>query len=151
MPTAPSGARTVGTINGQPRVSRGTAAAPMQRRALVVDDSRMVRRASRSILEEFGYTVAEAEDGAEALARIEASGMPNLIMLDWNMPNMSGIETLRALRAKYGDAVGKVMFCTTNTDAIDIHKGIDAGAAEWIVKPFDKPSMQAKLEKIGAI
>ncbi|MCB2084366.1 MAG: response regulator [Sphingomonadaceae bacterium] len=111
----------------------------------------MVRRASRAILEEFGYEVTEAEDGAEALARVKASGMPDLITLDWNMPNMSGIETLKALRAEYGDAVPRVMFCTTNTDAIDIHKGIDAGATEWIVKPFDKASMQAKLEKIGAI
>jgi two-component system chemotaxis response regulator CheY len=141
----------MGTINEQPQLARAAPDVPRQRRALVVDDSRMVRRASRAILEEFGYAVTEAEDGAEALARIKAGGMPDLITLDWNMPNMSGIETLRALRAQYGDAVGKVMFCTTNTDAIDIHKGIDAGATEWIVKPFDKPSMQAKLEKIGAI
>ncbi|MCR2834093.1 response regulator [Qipengyuania sp. RS5-5] len=138
-------------MNEQPQDARTASAAPTRRRALVVDDSRMVRRASRSILEEFGFAVTEAEDGAEALARIKAGGMPDLITLDWNMPNMSGIETLRALRAQYGDALGKVMFCTTNTDAIDIHKGIDAGATEWIVKPFDKPSMRAKLEKIGAI
>lgn len=121
------------------------------RRALIVDDSRMVRRASRAILQEFGYEVTEAEDGQEALARVKADGMPDLITLDWNMPNMSGIETLKALRELYGDAVPRVMFCTTNSDAIDIHKGIDAGATEWIVKPFDKASMQAKLEKIGAI
>ncbi len=111
----------------------------------------MVRRLSREILEGFGYQVTEAEDGTEALARVKANGLPDLITLDWNMPNMSGIETLKALRELVGDKLPKVMFCTTNTDAIDIHKGIDAGATEWIVKPFDKASMQAKLEKIGAI
>ncbi|WP_255416965.1 response regulator [Erythrobacter sp. HKB08] len=138
-------------MNEQVAAPRAEPVAPRQRRALIVDDSRMVRRLSREILEGFGYQVTEAEDGTEALARVKANGLPDLITLDWNMPNMSGIETLKALRELVGDKLPKVMFCTTNTDAIDIHKGIDAGATEWIVKPFDKASMQAKLEKIGAI
>ena len=111
----------------------------------------MVRRLSREILQSHSFEVSEAEDGEEALARIASDGMPDLITLDWNMPVMSGLDTLKALREKFGDTVPKVMFCTTNTEVTDIHKGIEAGASEWIVKPFDQASLTAKLAKIGII
>ncbi|MEW4448219.1 response regulator [Qipengyuania sp. JC766] len=125
--------------------------APGARRALIVDDSRMVRRISRGLLEGCGYTVTEAENGTEAIARVRADGMPQLVMLDWNMPEMNGLETLKALRENAGDAMPRVLFCTTNSDSLDIHKGIEAGAQEWMVKPFDKAALEAKLERIGAI
>ncbi len=117
---------------------------------MVVDDSRMVRRIAREILTGLGYSVVEAEHGGEALDRVRAHGLPDLILLDWNMPVMSGLETLKELR-KVMPELPTVMFCTTNSDAVDIHAGIDAGATDWIVKPFDADAMQAKLEKIGAL
>ncbi len=117
---------------------------------MVVDDSRMVRRIAREILTGLGYNVVEAEHGGEALERVRAHGLPDLILLDWNMPVMSGLQTLKELR-KAVPALPQVMFCTTNSDAVDIHAGIEAGATDWIVKPFDADAMQAKLEKIGAL
>lgn len=118
---------------------------------MIVDDSRMIRGLSRSIISGFGYDVTEAENGQEALARIKADGMPDLIMIDWNMPVMTGLECVRALKEIATDKWPRIVFCTTNTDATDIHKGIEAGATDWVVKPFDKAALQAKLEKIGAI
>lgn len=125
-------------------------ARPRQRRCLLVDDSRMIRKIARGILEGVGYDVAEAENGAEALAKCQAA-MPDLILLDWHMPVMSGLEFITALRAMGGPVRPKVMFCTTNSDSLDIHKGIDAGADEYIIKPFDQAGLHAKLQRIGEI
>ncbi|MBD3729966.1 MAG: response regulator [Sphingomonadales bacterium] len=118
---------------------------------MIVDDSRMIRSLSRQIIGGFGYQISEAENGEEALARIKAEGMPDLIMIDWNMPVMTGLQCVKALREIAGETWPKIVFCTTNSDATDIHKGIEAGASDWVLKPFDKPALQAKLEKIGAI
>ncbi len=82
---------------------------------MVVDDSRMVRRIAREILTGLGYSVVEAEHGAEALDRVRAHGLPDLILLDWNMPVMSGLQTLKELR-KAVPELPKVMFCTTNSE-----------------------------------
>lgn len=125
-------------------------ARPRQRRCLLVDDSRMIRKIARGILEGVGYTVDEAENGAEALAKCRAA-MPGLILLDWHMPVMSGLEFVTALRAMGGPVRPKVMFCTTNSDSLDIHKGIDAGADEYIIKPFDQAGLHAKLQRLGEI
>lgn len=147
-----SGARTVGTINERADIAAAVAPkAPVVRRCLIVDDSRMIRRISREIIASHGYEVAEAEDGEEAIARIKASGMPDLILIDWDMPNMTGIECVRALREIEADRWPKIMFCTTNSAQEAVQMGMDAGASGWVVKPFDKPAMEAKLEQIGAI
>ncbi|AZI37053.1 response regulator [Caenibius tardaugens] len=119
------------------------------RQCLVVDDSRMIRKVSRSILETLRYEVTEAENGEEALAKCKAA-MPDLIMLDWNMPVMSGLEFVTTLRGLDGGTQPKVVFCTTNRDEQAIHKGIEAGADEYVLKPFDHQSLQAKLQRIGA-
>lgn len=76
--------------------------------------------------------------------------MPDLIMLDWNMPVMGGMEFVTSLRSMQGDMRPKVVFCTTNSDAADIRKGIEAGADEYVIKPFDQATLQAKLQRIGA-
>jgi len=120
----------------------------LARRCLVVDDSRMIRKVARRIVEDLGFEAAEAENGEEALARCKAA-MPDLILLDWNMPVMSGMEFITRLRALPAERAPRVVFCTSNSDAADIHQGIDAGADEYVIKPFDEATLQEKLRNIG--
>ncbi|MCJ2179676.1 response regulator [Novosphingobium album (ex Hu et al. 2023)] len=119
------------------------------RRCLLIDDSRVIRKLARRILEGLGYTVTEAENGEEALAKCRAA-MPDLIIVDWNMPVMGGMEFVTSLRCMQGDRRPKIMFCTTNSDTADIRKGIEAGADEYVIKPFDQQTLHAKLQRIGA-
>jgi two-component system chemotaxis response regulator CheY len=125
-------------------------APPRARQCLIVDDSRVVRKVSRSIVEKHGYQVIEAENGAEALERCRAA-MPDLVLLDWDMPVMTGLEFIKALRAIESALQPKAMFCTSKSGAHDIHLGISAGADEYITKPFDEATMTAKLLSLGAI
>jgi two-component system chemotaxis response regulator CheY len=118
------------------------------RSCLVVDDSKVVRMVARKILEELGFAVTEAADGQQALEAC-LNEMPEVILLDWNMPVMNGIEFLRALRAGDGGDVPKVMFCTTENDLAHIQEAISAGANEYIMKPFDSDIVQSKLSQIG--
>jgi two-component system, chemotaxis family, chemotaxis protein CheY len=128
---------------------RSIAPAPLPRTCLIVDDSRVVRKVSRPMIESLGYTVIEAENGQEALARCKAD-MPGLVMLDWDMPIMTGIEFVTQLRALNAAHRPKVVFCTSRSQTQDIFKGIDAGADEYVIKPFTQASLKAKLELIGA-
>lgn len=135
-----------------PAPAPAAAAAPVAtgaRRCLIVDDSRVMRSFSRRVVEGLGFTVAEAENGQEALARCDVS-MPDLVLLDWNMPVMSGIEFIAALRAKPAGGEPKVVFCTTENDPAVVGRGIAAGADGFVTKPFDPPTLQAKLQRIGA-
>jgi len=103
---------------------------------------------ARKILEELDFKVSEAADGQLALQACLAS-MPEVILLDWNMPVMNGIEFLRALRASKGGDAPKVVFCTTENDMAHIKEAISAGANEYIMKPFDSDIIQSKLSQIG--
>ena len=127
-----------------------TDADPSLRTCLVVDDSRVVRRLARRMIEATGYAVREAEDGALALAACRAS-MPDAILLDWNMPVMNGIEFLRALRAESGPDNPVVLFCTTENDIGFIEQAIEAGAQEFIMKPFDETVLRGKFEQVGLL
>ena len=117
---------------------------PRVRHCLVVDDSRVIRKVARRIIEDMGFDVAEAGDGVEALAWCRGS-MPDVILLDWNMPAMSGIEFLRELRREPGGDTPKVVFCTVETSLERIREAVEAGAAEYIMKPFDSDIMQSKF------
>jgi two-component system chemotaxis response regulator CheY len=117
---------------------------------LVVDDSRVIRKVSRHLLEGMGFAVAEAGDGSEALERC-AEAMPDVILLDWNMPVMSGIEFIRELRQREDGATPKVVFCTTENDVVHIRSAIEAGANEYVMKPFDRETLQVKLQLVGAV
>ena len=75
--------------------------------------------------------------------------MPDLILLDWNMPVMSGIEFIVALRRQDGGNQPKVVFCTTENDVAHIREAIEAGADEYVMKPFDHDTLQMKLQLIG--
>lgn len=115
---------------------------------LIVDDSRVIRKVSSKIALSLGYVPVEAQDGHEALARCKQS-MPDLVLTDWNMPEMDGIEFVTKLRAIPTPKEPVVVFCTSNGEAKDIHDGIAAGADDYIVKPFDEAALKAKLEKLG--
>jgi two-component system chemotaxis response regulator CheY len=115
---------------------------------LVVDDSRVVRKVARKILEELKFDISEAEDGAIALTACRGH-MPDAILLDWNMPNMSGIEFLRALRQEAGGDKPVVVFCTTENDIGFITQAMEAGANEYIMKPFDREIIEAKFSEAG--
>jgi two-component system chemotaxis response regulator CheY len=118
------------------------------RTCLVVDDSRVIRMGARRILEEIGYEIAEAADGMEALAWCRAA-MPDAILLDWNMPVMSGIEFLRRLRSEPGGDAPIVVFCTVENDLAHIEEALEAGANEYIMKPFDGDIIAAKFSEAG--
>ncbi len=115
---------------------------------LVVDDSKVIRKVARHILETLNFSVDEAEDGREALSRCEER-MPDVILLDWNMPVMSGMEFLRALRGTEREAQPKVVFCTTENDIGHIRAAIAAGADEYVMKPFDRETLHSKLQIVG--
>ena len=120
------------------------------KQCLIVDDSRVIRKVARRILEELKFGIDEAEDGAEAL-EICRRQMPDAILLDWNMPNMSGIEFLRVLRREPSGGKPIVVFCTTENDVAHITEAIGAGANEYIMKPFDKDIVTAKFQEVGLI
>ena len=118
------------------------------RTCLVVDDSRVIRKVARRILEDIGYEIAEAADGMEALAWCRAA-MPDAVLLDWNMPVMTGIEFLRKLRTEPGGDTPVVVFCTVESDVAHIEEALEAGADEYIMKPFDGDIIEAKFAEAG--
>lgn len=118
---------------------------------LVVDDSKVIRTVARRILEKLNFEIEEAEDGKEALEACRRR-MPDAILLDWNMPVMSGIEFLRELRTKLdGGGTPVVVFCTTENDMEHIKEAIGAGANEYIMKPFDSDILETKLAQTGLL
>jgi CheY-like chemotaxis protein len=118
------------------------------RTCLIVDDSRVIRKVAAKIASSLGYVPVEAQDGHEALARCKQS-MPDLVLTDWNMPEMDGIAFVTKLRSIPTPKEPVVVFCTSNGEAKDIHDGIAAGADDYIVKPFDEAALRAKLEKLA--
>ncbi|MCZ6606299.1 MAG: response regulator [Alphaproteobacteria bacterium] len=117
---------------------------------LIVDDSKVIRMVARKILEELEFETDEAADGKLALAGCQRK-MPDVILLDWIMPVMDGINFLRELRNLPGGDTPKVIFCTTENDIESIQKAIDAGANEYIMKPFDSEIIQAKFAQVGLL
>jgi len=120
------------------------------KKCLIVDDSRVVRKIIRKILEGFGFDCDEAEDGKVAYDACMIS-MPDIIFLDWNMPVMSGIEFLKALRAEPTGGTPKVVLCTTENEFSFIQGALAAGANEYIMKPFDSDIVEGKLKQIGEL
>ena len=117
---------------------------------LVVDDSSVVRKIARSILESMDFHITEAEDGEQALESCRET-MPDAVLLDWNMPVMDGYEFLGNLRRMPGGDAPKVVFCTTENDMDHISRALHAGANEYIMKPFDKDIVEAKFQEVGLI
>lgn len=121
-----------------------------QRTCLVVDDSLVVRKAARRIIEGFGFAVREAKDGQEALAACRES-LPDGVLLDWNMPVMDGIAFLRAARAEFGAEHPRIVLCTTESEFARIVEALDAGAQEYVMKPFDAEIIRDKFTQAGLL
>jgi len=117
---------------------------------LIVDDSSVIRKVARLILEGLDFKISEAEDGEEALVACRAE-MPDAILLDWNMPKVDGYEFLRMLRRLPQGDRPKVVFCTTENDVAHIARALHAGANEYIMKPFDREIVEAKFQEVGLL
>jgi two-component system, chemotaxis family, chemotaxis protein CheY len=117
---------------------------------LIVDDSLEIRRAARTILEDLRFEISEAGNGLEALERCRRR-MPDAVLLDGVMPVMDGMEFLLALRSEKGGGSPKVIYCTTLGDAAHIVRAIDAGANEYLMKPFDRGVIEGKFQEVGLI
>jgi two-component system, chemotaxis family, chemotaxis protein CheY len=117
---------------------------------LIVDDSKVIRMVAKKILQELDFETNEAEDGQIALDSCKQQ-MPDAVLLDWNMPVMSGIEYLRELRKLPGGEAPIVVFCTTENDVNHIQEAMEAGANEYIMKPFDSEIIHAKFSQVGLL
>ena len=117
--------------------------------ALLVDDSKMIRMLLGDIMHAFGFETFEAEDGRAALEVLEAEGFVDVVLLDWNMPRMDGYELLRVLRGDARYSALKIMMVTTESEMAQIARALDAGADEYIMKPFNDEIIHSKLELLG--
>ncbi len=120
-------------------------------RALVLDDSTVVRKVMGDILSSLGFEVLEAGDGQQALEVLEEHGSVDVAMVDWNMPRMNGHEFLLAFRALPEHADTRVVMVTTENEMDYVMKALDGGANEYVMKPFDKEVILDKLGLIGLI
>ncbi len=119
-------------------------------RALIVDDSRFVRNYLRGMLEEHGIACEEASDGRAGLERLRGEVRFDLALVDWNMPVMNGLEMLKQLRAE-GFKDLKVMMVTTEAENDYIVRALDAGADEYLMKPFNDEALNEKLAMLGLV
>ncbi|PIQ98184.1 MAG: response regulator [Nitrospinae bacterium CG11_big_fil_rev_8_21_14_0_20_56_8] len=120
-------------------------------RILVIDDSRAIRLILSQILKQLGFEVAEASNGQEALDKLKEAGKFEMAMVDWNMPVMNGYDFVVAVRSNpaYNDM--RLMMVTTETEMSQVIKALEAGANEYVMKPFTKEMIQEKLTLLGII
>ncbi len=117
---------------------------------LIVDDSRVIRKVARKILEELDFECVEAGDGSEALEACRKQ-MPDAILLDWNMPVMNGLDFVKALRREETGDQPVVVFCTTENDMAHITEALRARADEYVMKPFDGDIIESKFQQTGLL
>jgi two-component system, chemotaxis family, chemotaxis protein CheY len=117
---------------------------------LIVDDSKIVRKVVRRIVEVFGFNILEAENGREAVDHVRAN-VVDVIILDWNMPVMDGMECMKEIRADATLVQPKIIFCTTENEFSKIQQAIMNGADEYVMKPFDEAIIAGKLRQLGII
>jgi len=133
------------SIEGQASEAVDANAVPMS--CLITDDSSLVRKIARRIFTGLGFAVDEAENGQVALEKCK-NKMPDVVLLDWNMPVMDGLEFLQSLRRTEGGRAPAVIFCTTETDVDHVQRALANGANEYLMKPFDSESLIAKLDMV---
>jgi two-component system, chemotaxis family, chemotaxis protein CheY len=120
--------------------------------ALVVDDSRAVRMMLKRMLSEAGFdSILEAGHGVEALERLGEGPVPDVMLVDWNMPEMNGIDLLRTVRATPEYRAIPVVMVTTETEASQVVRALAAGASDYVMKPFTKDIIVEKLELLGIV
>ena len=117
---------------------------------VVADDSSVIRKVARRILEGMAFEVTEAEDGKQAITAC-MQRMPDAILLDWSMPDMQGVDVIRRLRALEHGSQPKIVFCTTENDVAQIAKAIHLGADDYMMKPFDRAILTDKFAQIGLV
>ena len=118
-------------------------------RALIVDDSRTMRMIVGNILGELGFEIGQAADGLEALKWTEDNGFPELACVDWNMPEMNGLDFVLAIRQRPGNEITKVLMITTESDAENVATAMSSGVNEYLIKPFTKEAISQKLALLG--
>ncbi|HWA55731.1 MAG TPA: response regulator [Gemmatimonadales bacterium] len=118
-------------------------------RALVVDDSRAIRSIIGKAVRELGFEVLEAGHGREALERLAVAGKVDLILVDWNMPEMNGFDFLVAARRNPDWKETVIMMVTTETEMSQMQRALDAGANEYVMKPFTRDVLREKLQLVG--
>jgi two-component system chemotaxis response regulator CheY len=117
--------------------------------ALVVDDSATMRQILKEYLKKLGFAVTEAANGREALDVLKAMPTADLVLVDWNMPEMDGVSFVRAVRADPSYAALPLLMVTTNTELSQVSTALEAGANEYIMKPFTREMIREKLELLG--
>jgi two-component system chemotaxis response regulator CheY len=116
-----------------------------------VDDSKTIRLILRQYLDKIGFEVIEAQDGREGLVRLQEMSQADLVLVDWNMPEMNGVDFVRAVRAiRAYDSVPLVMV-TTNAELENVTTALEAGANEYIMKPFTQDVIREKLGLLGLL
>jgi two-component system chemotaxis response regulator CheY len=120
-------------------------------KVLVVDDSRAMRAILARMLREVGCEVVEAGNGREALEVVREGGVPALLLVDWNMPEMNGLELVRALRGELGERDVPIMMVTTEIETAQVVRALAAGANEYLMKPFTRDGLMEKLRILGAV
>ena len=117
--------------------------------ALVVDDSRAIRMILRRMLSELGLDVTEAANGRDALTHFDSGLAPEIVLVDWNMPEMSGIEFVEAVRRPPYESTARLVMVTTETEVPQVVRALEAGADEYVMKPFTKEAIVEKLRLLG--
>jgi two-component system, chemotaxis family, chemotaxis protein CheY len=115
---------------------------------MIVDDSEAIRRVGRSIFQFLKHEARCAADGPMALDACKA-GMPDVVLVDWQMPKMTGVEVIAAFRARPDGKRARILYCTTENDSVDLVKAMAAGADDYLIKPFDCAEVAAKLKALG--
>jgi len=121
-------------------------------KALIVDDSKTIRMILSKIMRELGYDICEAANGKDALKVMETEkGEVNLVLADWNMPEMNGLDMVKHLRQNPELAALKVIMVTTETEIDHMVSALEAGANEYVMKPFTKDILKEKLGLVGIV
>ena len=118
-------------------------------KAMVIDDSRAIRMILSGILSELGYEVKQAVNGKDAMGQLESNPDLDVFLVDWNMPEMNGLEFVQAVRRDSRFAHTPLMMVTTETEISQMTKALEAGANEYVMKPFTKDMIQEKLQMLG--
>ena len=117
--------------------------------ALVIDDSRVMRKLLGTMLGHLGFEVAEAGNGAAGLQQISAGPLPDVMLVDWNMPEMNGVDLIRAVRGRREWDALRILMVSSETSPGRISEALGVGADEYLMKPFTADSLRAKLDMLG--